>query len=54
MVAVGSTAGENGSVDLTQITQAVHAIGNALTSPLTLAIKSTVPVGSTDYFAAPS
>ena len=45
-IAVGTPQDEDGSADLTQVVSAAKEIGRALTGPLIVATKSTVPVGT--------
>lgn len=46
-IAVGTPAGSDGSVDLTQVRAVVSEIAAHAAAPITLVVKSTVPVGTT-------
>lgn len=48
VVAVGTPPAPSGATDLTALHRAVDGLGEAMPHPMTVAIKSTVPVGSTD------
>lgn len=45
-IAVGTPQGEDGSADLSYVKAAARTIGQAITKPATVVIKSTVPVGT--------
>lgn len=45
-IAVGTPPDQDGAVDLRQVREAAMAVGMYMTGPLTVAIKSTVPVGT--------
>ncbi len=45
-IAVGTPASEDGSADLTSLNEVVRSIGKVITRPITVVVKSTVPVGT--------
>ena len=47
-IAVGTPPGEDGSADLSHVLEVAREIGRAMTRPLVVATKSTVPVGTSD------
>jgi len=51
-IAVGTPEGEDGSADLTHVLTVARQIGKALTRPLVIVTKSTVPVGTGDRVKA--
>ncbi len=44
-IAVGTPPGEDGSADLSRVIEVARSIGRAMTKPLLVVTKSTVPVG---------
>lgn len=50
-IAVGTPQGADGGADLSNLWNLADALGQALTSPKTIVIKSTVPVGTNRAFA---
>src|SRR5512144_1532469 len=52
-IAVGTPPDEDGSADLTHVLEVARTIGRALTRPVVVVNKSTVPVGTADSVRAP-
>jgi len=52
MIAVGTPPSEDGSADLGHVLAVARSIGELLTGPLLVIVKSTVPVGSCDRVSA--
>jgi UDPglucose 6-dehydrogenase len=51
-IAVGTPPDEDGGADLSHVLAAARQIGRAMTGPLVVAVKSTVPVGTSDKVRA--
>jgi UDPglucose 6-dehydrogenase len=51
-IAVGTPEGEDGSADLSYVLAVARSIGAALTRPIVVVTKSTVPVGTADLVRA--
>jgi UDPglucose 6-dehydrogenase len=47
-IAVGTPSGDDGSLDLKYVTEAVKTVRDSLKAPATVVMKSTVPVGTAD------
>jgi len=52
MIAVGTPPAENGSADLDHVLNVAHGVGEFLSKPLLVIVKSTVPVGTCDRVRA--